>query len=305
MKPIVPASVLLALGLACSPGPAPVPEVAYVPPSMEIDPARAAEAGQSRDDNALGMIFRRCPPGSFRMGRGKGAVGVLLSKGYWMGQHEVTQGQWLRVMGSTLREQRARDPDQPRPLGDGSTRDHVGEGPDHPIYFVNHDEAREFCRKLSDQERAAGRLPEGLEYRLPTEAQWEFACRAGTSTATPFGDGLSSLDANFDGSKPYGGVTAGPYLKETTPVGGYPANAWGLRDMLGNVWEWCLDGHSEALPGGIDPTGPASPPARRTYRGGCWHNPGSLCLSTSRAWGQPGDRGSGLGFRAALVASDP
>jgi sulfatase modifying factor 1 len=293
----------IALVLARSPEQKPTPKPAEASP-MEIDPAEAARAGESRIDNGLGMAFRRCPSGSFRMGVGRGSTRVTIRRGYWMGQAEVTQSQWRRVMGSTLREQRAKDPGQPRPLGDGSMRDHVGEGPDHPIYFVSHAEAVEFCRKLTDEERKAGRLPEGFEYRLPTEAQWEFACRSGTSTATAFGDALGGLDANFDGSKPYRGAAIGPYLKETTPAGRYPANPWGLLDMHGNVWEWCLDGYLEALPGGVDPLGPSTSP-RRSYRGGCWHNPGALCLSATRGWGEPGDRGSGLGFRVALVPLGP
>ena len=291
--------LLMVLVLGCSPAKTP-PKPIDDRPAMEIDPVEATHAGEPRVDNGAGMAFRRCPTGSFLMGQGRGAVRVGLTRVYWMGEREVTQSQWLRVMGATLREQRARDPGQPRPLGDGSTRDHVGEGPDHPIYFVNHHEAAGFCRKLTEQERAAGRLPEGLEYRLPTEAEWEFACRAGTSTATAFGDGLGAGSANFDGSKPYRGAAVGPYLRETTPTGRYPANAWGLLDMHGNVWEWCLDGYADALPGGRDPLGALSS-TRRSYRGGCWHNPGSLCLSTSRGWGGPEDRGSGLGFRVALA----
>ena len=277
-----------------------------VGPTMEVDPAEAAHAGESRDDNGLGMKFRRCPPGSFLMGRGKGSARVTLRRVFWMGQTEVTQSQWKRLMGLTLREQRAKDPGQPRPLGDGSKRDHAGEGPDHPIYFINFADASEFCRKLTDEERQAGRLPDGLEYRLPTEAQWEFACRAGTSTATAFGDALGSLQANFDGSKPYGDAAVGPYLKEITPVGRYPANAWGLHDMHGNLWEWCLDGYQETLPGDVDPVGVPSS-SRRSYRGGCWHNPGILCLSTDRGWGpaESDGRGSGMGFRVALVPADP
>lgn len=283
-------------------------------PLMRIDPAEAARAGSERDDNALGMKLCWCPPGEFRLGgerggeRGKArdaaSVQVTLGRGFWMGKYEVTQGEWLRVMGATLREQRAKDPTQPRPVGDGSTRDHVGEGPNHPIYFTSHGDAEEFCRRLTESEFAAGRLRAGEEYLLPTEAQWEFSCRAGTTTETPFGNRLGGVDANFDGTAPYNGAPAGPYLRETTPVGRYLANAWGLHDMLGNVWEWCRDGYSESLTGGLDPLGPRSSP-RRVYRGGCWHNPGSLCLSTSRAWGNPEQRGSGLGFRVILAAPGP
>jgi formylglycine-generating enzyme required for sulfatase activity len=282
---------------------------------MRIDPDDLAKAGRERTDNALGMTFCWCPRGTFQMGRldvsgprypRDDGVGVTLSHGFWMGKFEVTQDQWRRVMGVTLREQRARDPTQPRPVGDGTTREHVGEGPDYPIYFTSHAEAEEFCEKLTEMERLAGRLEPGWEYRLPTEAQWEFACRAGTTTATAFGDRLSSTQANFDGSEPFNGAPAGPYLHETTPVGSYPPNAWGLHDMHGNVWEWCRDGFrrrtTETPGGGTDPfEEPTSPD--RVMRGGCWHNPGSMCLSTERGPGEVSGRGSGLGFRVALVPS--
>jgi sulfatase modifying factor 1 len=282
---------------------------------MRIDPDDLARAGQERNDNGLHMKFCWCPPGSFHMGRldagrllgryrqyERVGVGVTLRHGFGMGKFEVTQAQWRRVMGATLREQRAKDPKQPRPVGDDTLRDHVGEGPDYPIYFTSHAEAEEFCRKLTEAERVAGRLEPGWEYRLPTEAQWEFACRAGTTTATAFGDRMDSTQANFDGSKPFNGAPAGPYLHETTPVGNYPPNAWGLHDMHGNVWEWCRDGFTARPGGGMDPLEePASP--RRTFRGGCWHNWASMCLTTERGWGEVSDRGSGLGFRVALVPS--
>jgi formylglycine-generating enzyme len=280
---------------------------------MQIDPAELASAGLVHNDNGLGIPFCWCPPGSFHMGHlphelrrfsGTDPVRVTLRRGFWMGKFEVTQSQWQLLMGVNLRQQRARDPDQPRPEGEGTLRDHVGEGAEYPIYYVSHIEAEEFCRRLTEAERAAGRLEAGWEYRLPTEAQWEFACRAGTTTATAFGDGLSSSQANFDGSKPFNRAPAGPYPGETTPVGSYKANAWGLHDMHGNVWEWCRDGFVKSPAGGIDPLEEPSS-GRRTFRGGCWHNPGVLCISTSRAWGEVNDRGSGLGFRAALVPAGP
>lgn len=278
-------------------------------PPMRIVAEDLAGAGRERDDNALGIKLCWCPPGTFHMGRTHdrldpsrlvGLARATLGQGFWMGKFEVTQAQWYRLMGTTLREQRAKDPGQPRPLGDGSTRDHVGEGPDHPIYFVSHVEAEEFCRRLTETEREAGRIEPGWEFRLPTEAEWEFGCRAGTTTATAFGDPLGSNQANFDGTMPLGGAEAGPYLRETTPVGRYPANGWGLHDLHGNLWEWCLDGYQETPSGGTDPVGAYSSP-ERTIRGGCWHNPGMLCVSFSRDGADANHRGSGLGFRVALA----
>src|SRR6516165_2144512 len=121
-------------------------------PPMRIDPGELARAGRERNDNGLGMTFCWCLPGSFHMGRldlyiRNVGVGATLRHGFWMGKFEVTQAQWQLVMGVTLREQRAKDPTQPRPVGDDTMRDHVGEGPDYPIYFTSHAEAEEFCRK--------------------------------------------------------------------------------------------------------------------------------------------------------------
>src|SRR5262249_32279918 len=159
---------------------------------------------------------------------------------------------------------------QPRPVGDGTTRDHVGEGAEYPIYFVSHAEAEEFCRGLTAAEHSAKRVESKWEYRLPTEAEWEFACRAGATTATAFGDQLSSNQAKFDGTHPFDGAPAGPFLRETTPVGHYPANDWGLHDMHGNVWEWCRDGFTATPRAGID-LSEQHTSVRRAYRGGCWH----------------------------------
>jgi formylglycine-generating enzyme required for sulfatase activity len=273
-------------------------------PPMRIAPEELARAGRERSDNGLGMTFCWCPPGSFHLGRlldyRKYPVTVTFPQGFWMGKYEVTQAQWQQVMMLTLREQRARDPQQPRPVGDGTMRDHVGEGPDYPIYFTSHSDAEAFCRKLNEAERAAGRLEPGWEYAIPTEAQWEYACRAGTTTATAFGDRLSSTQANFDGTKPLKDAPIGPYLHETTPVGSYPPNAWGLHDMHGNLLEWCLYGNERAPAGASGPLG--KPKATRwVIRGGCWHDPGAYCVSRSGSEARFDGRGSGLGFRVALV----
>ena len=255
-------------------------------------------AGERRDDNALKLKLCWCPPGSFRMGsptnepgRGgnEGPVNVTLSRGFWMGQFEVTQSQWQSIMGATI----------------------GGAGPDHPMDNVSHTQAEEFCRKLTESERGARRLPPGWEYRLPTEAQWEYACRAGTTTATAFGDRLSSREANFNGGAPYNGAAPGPFLNQTAPVGRYRSNPWGIHDMHGNVWEWCRDGTAglsffdnvEPLQGGVDPVGPGSLPGR-VMRGGSWRIPGGDLRSAFRLPSPRDFRYSDLGFRVALVPSE-
>ncbi|MBI4584383.1 MAG: formylglycine-generating enzyme family protein [Planctomycetes bacterium] len=151
-----------------------------------------------------------------------------------MGKYEVTQGQWKRVIGKFPGQFTA------------------GEGDDFPVYTIDFSKAEEFCRKLTETAQASGELPKEWEFRLPTEAQWEYACRAGTTTATSFGNKLSSRQANFQG-KPYNGAEEGPSLKRAARVGSYPANPWGLHDMHGNVFEWCRDWYYLRLPGGVDP----------------------------------------------------
>jgi formylglycine-generating enzyme required for sulfatase activity len=288
--------------LAARPVIANVPKPRVAPPlpgpSQSQDGTRP---GEERDDNSVKMKFCWCPPGTFLMGspssepereKDEGPAIVTLSRGFWMGKYEVTQSQWQTVMGASAQEQlaKAKGP---------ALR---GEGPEYPIYDVNLDEAVEFCRRLTETERRAGRLPAGWEYRLPTDAQWEYACRAGTTTATAFGDRVGSQDANCDGRFPYNGAAKGPYLERTAPVRGYRPNAWGLHDMPGNVWEWCGDGYAVALPGGVDPVGP-SDAALWVIRGGGWFSSGWGCRSANRYGFDPADRCSDLGLRVARVPS--
>ena len=182
-------------------------------------PASTAFTGsKARDEREVaGVKLCWCPAGKFTMGSppseperrpGEDQVEVTLTKGFWMGKYEATQGQWKRVVGEF-----------PGKLS-------AGEGDDFPVYAVNFAESEEFCRKLTGNSHASGELPGEWEFRLPTEAQWEYACRAGTTTATSFGDKLSSKHANFKG-KPYNGAEPGPSLKRAAKVGSYPANAWG------------------------------------------------------------------------------
>jgi formylglycine-generating enzyme len=185
----------------------------------------------------------------------------------------------------------------------------AGEGPDFPVYDVNFAEALAFCSKLTEKASAGGELPREWEFRLPTEAQWEYDCTAGTTTATSFGDSLSSKQANFQGT-PYNGAENGPSLKRAAPVGIYPANPWGLCDMHGNVFEWCRDWRQAKLTGGVDPdlysartqatvnrTGSMS----RVRRGGCWADEGWPCRSAFRVGFEPERRSDHIGFRVVAV----
>lgn len=256
------------------------------------------KAGAERAIDGLKMCW--CPAGTFRMGSprneperrpGEDQVDVKLSRGFWIGKFEVTQGEWRRVIGKFPGERTA------------------GEGDDFPVYTINFAEAEEFCRKLTEKAQASGELPKTWEFRLPTEAEWEYACRAGTTTATAFGDTLTRRQANFEG-KPYGGADEGPSLRRTAKVGSYPANPWGLHDMHGNVFEWCRDWYHRRLPGGTDPdlrgakesaTKSGNGGVSRVRRGGCWADEGWPCRSAFRLRFEEERRHDHIGFRVVAV----
>jgi formylglycine-generating enzyme len=265
--------------------------------SARADPFDGAKAGEQRQVGGVSLCW--CPPGSFTMGSppdepkrlaGEDQVEVTLTNGFWAAKYEVTQGQWRRVVGEFPSAQP------------------TGEGDDFPVVEISHAQAESFCRALTDLTQKSGELPQGWEFRLPTEAQWEYACRAGTKTATTFGDSLSSRQANFEG-KPYNGAGAGPSLKRAAKVGSYPANSWGLHDMHGNVYEWCTDWYHQKLPGGPDPDlSLLKPPPNqdgtlsRVRRGGSWlHDHGADCRSAQRLRFEHERRYRHLGFRVVAV----
>jgi sulfatase modifying factor 1 len=162
-------------------------------------------------------------------------------------------------------------------------------GADRPVESVSWDDVTSFCRKLTEMERRAGRLPAGMAYQLPTEAQWEYACRAGTTTAFSFGESLTFRQANIRG---------GP--GETTPVGTYPANPWGFHDMHGNVWEWCADWYGDYPNGAArDPLGPADG-SYRVWRGGSWSGTANYARCAIRYRNDPANSSTILGFRLSL-----
>jgi formylglycine-generating enzyme required for sulfatase activity len=279
-------------------------------PAATITPNGDKEVPSSnfRDSKAgdqhkiAGMVLCWCPPGTFTMGSPRSEperrpdeaqVEVTLTKGFWMSKFETTQGDWKRVIGTL-----------PGPL-----TAELPEGDDFPVGNVNFAEAEAFCQKLTEIGHQSADLPADWEFRLPTEAQWEYACRAGTITATAFGDKLSSKQANFKG-KPYNGADPGPSLGRAAKVGSYPANAWGLHDLHGNIFEWCRDWYERKLPGGADPDlrwakESASKSEHggisRVRRGGCWADDGWPCRSAFRLRFEPERRYDHIGFRAVAV----
>ena len=178
----------------------------------------------------------------------------------------------------------------------------MGNNPSHfkgdkllPVEKVSWDDTQAFCLKLKEITQAP--------FGIPTESQWEYACRAGTTTPFHFGSELNGRQDNCDGTVPYGTDSEGPYLKKTTPVGKYQANAWGLYDMHGNVWEWCSDWHGDYPTGSVtDPIGPATG-SGCVNRGGSWNRVAVSCRSASRRRYGPSIRLSFLGFRVALSSS--
>jgi formylglycine-generating enzyme required for sulfatase activity len=170
-------------------------------------------------------------------------------------------------------------------------------------------EAEAFCARLTELGRKSGELAEGWEFRLPSEAQWEYACRAGTTTATAFGAKLGSKQANVK-NKPYNGAEEGPTLGKAAKVGSYPPNAWGIHDMHGNIVEWCRDWYHAKLPGGTDPdlhdaktaaaknrTGDYS----RSRRGSGWTDDAWASRSAFRQRFEPERRYDHIGFRVVAV----
>jgi len=207
-------------------------------------------------------------PGKFMMGDEKDRHEVTLSKPFYVGATEVTQAQYQAVMG---------------------TNPSNFKGETNPVEMVSWNDATEFCKKLSEKTRQA--------VRLPTEAEWEYACRAGTATAFSFGDSDSALgdyawyDANSGGT--------------THPVGQKKPNAWGLYDVHGNVWEWCADWYGDYPKGAVtDPQGPASG-TYRVLRGGGWGGNPVFCRAAGRRDGTPDLRGGIFGFRVVVSVSAP
>jgi formylglycine-generating enzyme required for sulfatase activity len=227
--------------------------------------------------NSIGMKFVWIPPGSFVMGspkdepeRGDGEQQhkVTLTKGFYLGVYTVTQDEWRAVLGT--------NPSRFR-------------GNNLPVESVSWDDCQEFIKRLRDKDKKP--------YRLPTEAEWEYACRAGTRTTFYFGATISTDQANYNGQYVYANGKKGVDREKTTPVGSFPANAWGLYDMHGNVYQWCQDGIRDYPQKDVtDPQGPDGGDFR-IVRGGSWYKEPGYCRSAYRHRGEPAMRYGNVGLR--------
>jgi len=220
------------------------------------------------------------PPGSFLMG---GTVEdderpvhkVTLTRGWFMGADPVTQTQWRAVMG---------------------TEPSRFKGPNRPVENVSWDGCHEFCAKLTVH------LNGSATVRLPTEAEWECACRAGTTTEYHFGDVINTDLVNYDGNYSWNDSPKGRAREQTTDVGSFPANPWGLYDLHGNVWEWCADWYTPYTED--EQNDPCANDKQsneyRVLRGGSWNNLPQYCRAASRGWDAPSNRYNNFGFRVCF-----
>ncbi len=229
--------------------------------------------------------LRWIPPGRFLMGSPEDEPErsdnegpqheVTLSRGYWLFDTACPQALWRAVMDKNP--------------------SHFKDDARLPVDSVGWQDVQGFLSRIN------ARAP-GLDLSLPTEAQWEHACRAGTATPFSFGATITPEQVNYDGNFPYAGGAKGLYRKRTVPVGSLPPNPWGLHEMHGNVWEWCADGKRDytAQPE-TDPRGPESADAERVLRGGSWNYDARYARAAFRLRFHPDDRYGSIGFRCARV----
>jgi formylglycine-generating enzyme required for sulfatase activity len=288
--------------------PVPVPQPPVVAPKPLAAPFTEAEARAAQRSwatylktepaitNKLGMRLALIPPGEFQMGSPADEAErksdetqhrVRITRPFWLGVYEVTQEEWNLVMGS--------QPSYFSSSGGGKDKVSGLDTSRFPVESVSWDDATEFCRRLSTRE--------GQEYRLPTEAEWEYACRAGTTTAYHFGGVLNGDKANVDGNYPYGTTTKGKYLERTTRVGEYGANAFGLYDMHGNVLEWCRDWYDNKFYASAAIADPENMKEAeyRVLRGGSWGSYARVSRSADRVRYTPAYRNFDCGLRVLCL----
>jgi len=276
------------------------------------------------DAKALNLLW--IPPGRFWMGSleteperldSEGPQHLVQLQGFFMGQTPITQAQWREVAG--WQERPGERWGRHLKTNPSRFQSNAGRGvnlvrlfeteantDNRPVEQVSWRDAMEFCNRLSQRT--------GRSYTLPSEARWEYACRVGMTTPFHFGDTISSELANYDGRYAYADGPKGIYREQTTPVGMFPANAWGLYDMHGNVWEWCLDewhgNYNGAPTDGLAWVDYAEGEKNkesdkiRLLRGGSWHNLPASCRSAYRDVGHPDNRNGNVGFRVCCLSQD-
>jgi formylglycine-generating enzyme required for sulfatase activity len=275
----------------------------------------------------LGLTMLWIPPGRFWMGSppeepdrfdAEGPQRLVQLQGFFLGQTPVTQAQWRAVAqwqptdgerwGQELQANpsrfQAKDADDEQRESFGAFRLLEGETStdQRPVEQVSWHDAMEFCNRLSQRF--------GRRYTLPSEAQWEYACRAGTTTPLHFGDTIMPKLANYNASVSYGDGPTGEYRRQTTAVASFPANDWGLYDMHGNVWEWCADHWHDSYERASENDRPridetADKNRSRLLRGGSWNNYPRNCRSANRSGDLlPDDCGYLVGFRVCCLPQD-
>ena len=276
-------------------------EQAENPQSLGDDWSAPHEAGvrKTLEINGIDYAFRYCPAGSFLMGSPESepkrfsneTLHRVILDGFWLLETEVTQAMWKAVMRN--------NPSAFSSGGMYSTDVHGLDASNFPVERISWEECQEFIKKLN----SSGIAPVGFKFCLPSEAEWEYACRAGTTTPFSWGTTLNGDKANCDGNYPYGTLTKGKFLERATKVGSYAANPWGLYDMHGNVYEWCADFYDSDY---YENTNNARNPinttkgASRVLRGGSWNNGSKDCRSANRYYLNQTGRNRLYGFRLAL-----
>ena len=271
-------------------------------PLTVIDPTGATNAARFyRTVTVAPTNVSWIPAGTFVMGSPTNELGrisnaetqhnVTLTRGFYVGKYLVTQTNYLSLINTNPSWFKTNNVTM-----------------NWPVEQVSWNDATNYCAKLTQQERTAGRIFTNWFYRLTTEAEWEYACRAGTTTPFYYGTNLTSGMANFDGEHEYISGTgtvfnaSGTFLDRPTTVGSYQPNARGLYDLVGNVREWCQDWYAGYTTNSVsDPQGPGTG-TQRVYRGGCFNAAGVLCRSASRERTGPSNTGNTLGFRVVLAS---